>query len=111
VEPHHIHNVQTLSQAKPASAGDQKLKKKEPMYFPLDYHHELDVTSKLTPVMANFYQMHIGVLRWCAELSRIDIMTEVSLLSSHLCLPRKGHLDAMYHLLKHLALNHNTHIV
>ena len=46
------------------------------------------------------------MLRWAVELGRIDILHEVSLLSSHLALPREGHLEAVYgvfaYLNKHL---------
>jgi hypothetical protein len=45
------------------------------------------------------------------ELGRIIIVTEVSLLSSHLCLPREGHLDTVFHLFSHLANNHNARVV
>jgi hypothetical protein len=69
------------------------------------------VTPELTPVMANYYQTQIGVLRWCVELGRIDIVTEVSLLSSHLYLPREGHLDTVFHLFAHLANKHNVRVV
>jgi hypothetical protein len=31
------------------------------------------------------YQSVIGILRWAVELGRVDITTEVSMLSSHLC--------------------------
>jgi hypothetical protein len=77
----------------------------------VDYRPEMDVTPELTPAMANYYQTQIGVLRWCVELGRIDIVTEVSLLSSHLCLPREGHLDTVFHLFAHLANNHNARVV
>jgi hypothetical protein len=30
------------------------------------------------------------------ELGRIDMITEVSLLASHMALPREGHLDAIF---------------
>jgi hypothetical protein len=45
------------------------------------------------------------------ELGRIDIVTEVYMLSSHLCLSREGHLYALYQLFAHLALNHNARVV
>jgi hypothetical protein len=45
------------------------------------------------------------------ELGHIDILTEVSLLSSYFCLPREGHVDAVNHLFAHLALNHNARVV
>jgi hypothetical protein len=68
----------------------------------------MDATPELSPVMVNHYQTQIGVLRWCVELGRIDIVTEVSLLSSHLCLPREGHLDTVFRLFAHLVNNHNA---
>jgi hypothetical protein len=37
-------------------------------------------------------------LRWAVELGHIDIATKVSLLSSHLALPSKGHLQQVYHI-------------
>jgi hypothetical protein len=72
---------------------------------------EMDVTPELSPVMANYCQTQIGVLRWCVELGHIDIVTEVSLLSSHLCLPREGHLNTVFQLFSHLANNHNARVV
>jgi hypothetical protein len=45
------------------------------------------------------------------ELGRIDIITEVSMLSTFLCMPREGHLDAVYHLFAYLSLHHNERVV
>jgi hypothetical protein len=45
------------------------------------------------------------------ELGRIDIITEVSMLSTYLCLPREGHLDAVFHVFAYLALHHNSRVV
>jgi hypothetical protein len=41
-------------------------------------------------------------LRWAIELGRIDIAMETSMLSSHLALPRDGHLQAVYHVFGYL---------
>jgi hypothetical protein len=38
----------------------------------------------------------------------IDIITEVSMLSTHLCLPREVHLEAAFHVFAYLGLHHNT---
>jgi hypothetical protein len=43
------------------------------------YQPELDVTKKLSPDDANYYQSLIGTLRWAIEIGRIDILTEVSI--------------------------------
>jgi hypothetical protein len=79
--------------------------------LPVNYLPELDLTPELNPDKASFYQSQIGVLRWCVELGRIDIITEVSALSSHLALPREGHLDAVFHVFAYLERRHNARIV
>jgi hypothetical protein len=45
------------------------------------------------------------------ELGRVDIITEVSTLSSHLALPREGHLEALLHLFAYLDKKHNARII
>jgi len=52
-----------------------------------------------------------GVLRWCVEIGRVDIVTEVSVLSSHLAVPREGHLDAVHHICGCLKSKHNSRMV
>jgi len=79
--------------------------------FPPGYEAELDVTPELDDDKASFYQTQIGVLRWMVELGRIDMITEVSVLSSHLALPREGHLDAIFHIFAYLEKKHNSRIV
>jgi hypothetical protein len=79
--------------------------------FPTNYQPELDVTPELNVDQASFYQSQIGVLRWCVELGRIDIITEVSALSSFLALPREGHLEAVFHIFAYLERRHNARIV
>ena len=51
--------------------------------FHLNCALELDTTQELNPDQASFYQTQVGVLRWCVELGRIDIITEVSELASY----------------------------
>ena len=91
--------------------GGHKLKKRVSAPFPSDYHAELDATPELNPEFANHFQNGIGILRWCVELGRVDIITEVSVLSSHLALPREGHLQAMYHIFAYLKKKHNARII
>jgi hypothetical protein len=61
--------------------------------LPAGYLAELDASPELNPQEANYFQSQIGILRWMVEIGRVDIITEVSVLSSHLALPREGHLD------------------
>jgi len=50
-------------------------------------------------------------MRWMVELGRVDIATEVSLLSSHLAYPREGHLEAALHIMGYLRLRHNSRLI
>jgi hypothetical protein len=45
------------------------------------------------------------------ELGRIDIIAEVSMLSTHLCLPRKGHLEGVFHVFSYLGLHQNARVL
>ena len=78
--------------------------------FPTDYAPELDTTEVLDHGKSSFYQSQIGVLRWIVELGRVDIITEVSELSSFLAMPREGHLDAVFHIFNYLEKRHNARI-
>jgi hypothetical protein len=89
-----VHNVQDYLVALP---GEQKLLKKAYGPFAGVCKPELDESPELYPTRANLYQSHIGILRWCVELGRIAIITEVSMLSTYLCLSREGHLEAVFH--------------
>jgi hypothetical protein len=55
-----------------------------------DYHLELDQSKELWPDQAMYFACVIGVLRWCIELGRIDIIMEDSLLSRFLACPHEG---------------------
>jgi hypothetical protein len=60
---------------------------------------------------ASYYHTLIGVLRWIVELGRIDIDVEVSMMSSHLALPREGHLKELYHIFAYLKVRSNAEMV
>jgi hypothetical protein len=45
------------------------------------------------------------------ELGRTDIITEVSMFSTYLCLPHEGHLEAVFHVVSYLGLHHNAIVV
>ena len=67
------------------------------------YHPSEDVTKELNVEVVQFYQELIGILRWAVEIGRVDILLEVSILSSHLTFPRIGHLQAVYHIFVYLT--------
>ena len=79
--------------------------------IPKGYRPEIDVTPELDPGEASYYQSLIGIMRWMVEIGRVDICTEVSMMSSHLALPRKGHLDALFHMFAYLKKHHNSEMV
>jgi hypothetical protein len=90
---------------------DQKLMKKAYDPFAGGYKLELDDSPEVDPTRADFYQVHIGTLRWCVELGRIEIITEVSMFSTYLCLTREGHLEAVFHVFAYLGIHHNARVV
>jgi hypothetical protein len=103
-----VQNVQDYLVTLP---GDQKLLKKASDPFAGGYKPELDDSPECYPIRANFYQSQIDILRWCVELGRIDIITEVLMLSTYLCLTREGHLEAVFHVFAYLGLHHNARVV
>jgi hypothetical protein len=76
-----------------------------------NYRPELGYTPFLDVSAANYYMELIGILRWIVELGRIDIMIDVSLLSSHTLQPRQGHLDQVFHIFGYLKRNRCAAIV
>ena len=120
-EAHHMCTHQRLPQsermamaAKTATGGRpviRRLRAKASSVLPKEYRPEIDVTEELGHEEASYYQSLIGVLRWMVELGRVDICTEVSMMSSHLALPRKGHLEALFHVFAYLKTHHNSEMV
>jgi hypothetical protein len=76
-----------------------------------NYRPELDVSAELDPERANYYMSLIGILRWSVEIGRMDITCEVSMMSSHMALPREGHLTQLFHMFAYLKRRHNTRMV
>ena len=65
----------------------------------------MDSSYELGPILLNYYQTQIGVLRWMVELGRINIITEVSMLASKLLISREDHLEAVFHMFRYLNLH------
>ena len=72
--------------------GKYKMPKEAENPFKMGYDPELDTSQELYPDTAFYYLTIIGVLRWMIELGRINIITKVLLLSSHVAIPRVRHL-------------------
>ena len=78
--------------------------------FNSTYRPETDTTRELDDDDKTFYQEMIGILRWTVEIGRCDILLEVSMLSSHLALPRLGHIQAACHIFNYLLAHPNRSI-
>ena len=85
-----------------------KLPRKCSNPFELDYKPELDGTPELNAELSSWYMSLIGMLQWMVEIGRVDILTEVSLMASHLAMPREGHLDAVLHIFGYLKIKNNS---
>ena len=79
-----------------------KLKGKAFRPFDSAYRPELDVTEELDETGVAKFQGFIGTFRWMIELGCMDILTEVSQLSSFQAMPRVGHLEAWYEIFAYL---------
>ena len=76
--------------------------------FELDYKPELDESQELNAELFNWYMHLIGMLQWMVEIGRVDILTEVSLMLSHMAMPCEGHLDAVLHIFGYLKIKYNS---
>lgn len=90
---------------------ERKLQSKARNPLSSEYRPEIDVSPELDPVDCAYYQSLIGILRWIVELGRVDICVEVSMMSSHLALPREGHMEQVLHIFAYLKVYHNARMV
>ena len=88
-----------------------KLPNKAIAPFTTNYRPEIDISPELNSTNAAYFQSLIGILRWIVELGRKDITCEVSMMASMMALPRKGHLEALYHIFSYLCKHHNAELV
>ena len=68
------------------------------------YRPELDTSPELKTEGLQRYQELIGILCWAVELGRVDILLETSLMSTHLALPRREHLEQLHHIFGYLKI-------
>ena len=81
----------------------KKLATKAPTPLTTNYYPEMDTSPELDPNGITTYQQElIGILRWSVEIGRVDILTELSMLSSYQAAPRQGHLEQIYHIFAYL---------
>ena len=62
--------------------GGRKFAKKVINPFESEYDPLMYLSDELGPILLNYYQTQVGVLRWMVELGRIDIIAKVSMIAS-----------------------------
>lgn len=83
----------------------EKLPSKATTPMTHNYRPEMDDSEELDSDGITTFQELIGILRWGVEIGRVDILTEISMLSSYQASPRKGHLQQVYHIFAFLKRN------
>ena len=69
------------------------------------YYPETDSSPELDIEDTTLLQELIGILCWAVEIGRVDILTELSMLSTYQASPREGHLEEIYHIFAFLKKN------
>ena len=90
---------------------DRTLKNNVTTTLPNNYTPELDASEYCSDEETNYYMQQIGVLRWAVELGRIDNCHDVSVMAAFSAAPRRGHLDAVFHLFSYLKKHDRSRIV
>jgi hypothetical protein len=90
-----------------AKDGNKKLPNKAVSPMMTNYIPEFDETQELNTSGITMYQELIGILRWAIEIGRVDIVTEVSMMSAYQASPREGHLEQLLHIFGYLKKKPN----
>ena len=91
--------------------ANQRLPSKCRPPMTVGYHPEHDVSAELTSEGTQRYQELIGVLRLAAELGCVDILLETAMLSTYMALPRKGHMEQVYHVFGYLKTHSKSRLL
>lgn len=75
------------------------------------YRPELDCSELCNDMEWEIFMSLIGVARWICEIGRIDILTEISMLSSYCAAPRVGHLHQLFHVFHYLEHHSKSTLV
>ena len=69
------------------------------------YQPEMDTLPELKQDGLQWYQEMIRILWWMVELGWVDVLLETALMSTHLAMPRWGHLEQLHHMFGYLKAN------
>ena len=92
-------------------SGKYKMPKKAYNPFKMGYDLELDTSPELDHEAASYYLTIISILILMVKLGRIDIITKVLLLSSHVALPRERYLEAAVQNMAHNGHRYSSRLV
>ena len=87
------------------------LTKREVNPFAMRYDPKMCVSPEISPDAASQFQHMIGVLRCLLYLGRVDIISKLSLLQSHLALLSEEHLVAEVHTMAYMDQKYNSSLV
>ena len=79
--------------------------------LPKDYHPEMDESKLLNEEGVSLYQSYMGILRWCVELGRIDIIFAAAQMAQYQALLREGHLMALGQVFAYLKKHQRSRLV
>ena len=71
----------------------------------------MEQSDELIPDLSYWYMQLIGVLCWEVELGRIDIFTEVVVMSQYSASPRLGNIEGLYHMFEYVSKNEVSRMV
>ena len=104
-----VNTVEQLLLEDGRTLRDTRTSGKQPLHS--NYQPELEKSDKLSFDMISRYLQLIGILRWSVEIGRIDIFTEVNIMSQYSASPRLGHLEGLYHISGYLKKHEMSQIV
>ena len=89
----------------------RELQSKASSPLPINYSPELDAAPLCNDDDVSEHHSKIGVLCWAVELGRSDICTELLIMAAYAASPRKGHLEAVYHIFAYLKRHVRSRLV
>lgn len=94
---------------KPITQGDRAVSPVEqickagtPIMIKSGYHPNTDTSSLCTSEQQRVCQQLLGIALWIVVCGRYDITFAVNVLSTFIALPRRGHLERVFHLIGYL---------
>ena len=75
------------------------------------YATYMEKTPDMEQDLASWYQSLIFIIRCVAEIGREQIITNVSMMESHIVMPMEGHLEVFLHVFVFLRQKYNSRVL